>query len=152
MGIQLIAEHRKARFNYEIVETLEAGLVLVGSEVKSLREGRANLTDGYVKFRSGDAFLEAIHISPYLNGGYSNHVPQRPRKLLLHKRELDRWRSKVQEKGLTAIPIKLYFKDGFAKIEIALARGKKNYDKRETVKRKTMDREAQAAMKSRNRG
>lgn len=152
MGIQLIAEHRKARFNYEIVEKLEAGLVLFGSEVKALREGRANLTDGYIKFRNGEAFLEAIHISPYSNGGYANHESERPRKLLLHRKELDRWRGKVQEKGLTAVPLKLYFKDGVAKCEMALARGKNVHDKRESMRRKDMEREARAAIKERSRG
>ncbi|MCB1041325.1 MAG: SsrA-binding protein SmpB [Acidobacteria bacterium] len=152
MGVQLIAEHRKARFEYEIIEQLEAGLVLTGSEVKALREGRANLTDGFVRFKNGEVFLESIHISPYPNGGYANHDAKRVRKLLMHRKEMERWRGKVQEKGLTAIPLRMYFKNGFAKIEIALARGKKIHDKRETLRKKAMDREARAAIKARARG
>lgn len=150
MGIQLITENRKARFNFEITERLEVGLVLMGSEVKSLREGRANLKDGYVQFDGREAFLQSVHISPYPHGGYANHQPNRPRKVLMHKRELSRWRGKINERGFTAIPLRLYFDRGYVKCEIALARGKKLHDKRETLRRKDIERETQAAMKRRN--
>lgn len=150
MGIKLIADNRKARFNYEIIEKLEVGLLLQGSEVKALREGRANLTDGFVRLRGNKAEVMGIHISPYANGGYANHEPTRPRGLLLHKYELSRWIGKIKTKGYTVIPLKLYFNDrGLVKCEIALARGKKVHDKRESLKRKTIDRETQAAIKNR---
>ncbi len=153
MSIKVIADNRKARFNYEIVDRLEVGLVLHGSEVKALREGRANLGDGYASFKSDGAHLLSIHISPYSNGGYANHEPLRPRKILLHKYELNRWLGKLKTKGLTAVPLKLYFNEkGLVKCELALARGKKIHDKRETLRQKAMDREARAAMKSRRWG
>lgn len=152
MAEKLITKNRKAWFDYEIVETLEAGLVLLGPEVKSLREGRANLKDGYVEFKKRAAYLRSIHISPYSHAGYVVCEAERPRKLLMHSRELNRWRGKVQEKGFTVVPLRLYFKNGLAKCEIALVRGKKLHDKREALKRKAMDREARAAVKSRNWG
>jgi len=152
MGIKLITDNRKARHNYEILEKLEVGMVLLGSEVKALREGRANLKDGYVQFKGDGPYLCSIHIAPYVNGGYANHSPERSRKLLMHKRELNRWRGKIRERGLAAVPLKLYFKNGRVKCELALARGKKLHDKRETMRRKTMEREAQAAMKNRGWG
>ncbi|PIE03563.1 MAG: SsrA-binding protein [Acidobacteria bacterium] len=152
MGVKVVAENRKARFQYEIMEKLEAGIELKGSEVKSLRAGHANLGDGHVHFKHGEAFLESVHISPYSHGGYANHQPLRMRKLLMHKREIMRWFGKFKEKGLTAVPLKIYFKDGKAKVEVALVRGKKLHDKRETLRKKTMDREARTAMKERNWG
>lgn len=150
MGIKVIADNRKARFNYEILEKLEVGLVLQGSEVKALREGKANLMDGHARFHATAAELHSVHISPYKDGGYSNHEPTRPRRILMHKRELNKWLGKLKNKGLTVVPLKLYFnQNGMVKCELALARGKKVHDKRETLKRKTLDREAQAAMKNR---
>ena len=150
MGIKVIADNRKARFNYEILEKLEVGLALQGSEVKALREGKANLSDGHARFNATTAELVSVHISPYKDGGYANHDPLRPRRILMHKRELNRWLGKLNTKGLTAVPLKLYFNQkGLVKCELALARGKKIHDKRETLKRKAMDREAQAAMKNR---
>jgi len=147
MTTLLIVDNRKAHFHYEILERLEAGLVLLGSEVKALREGKANLGDGFVQFSGNEAFLQSVHISPYGHGGYANHSPLRPRKILLHTRELQRLRGKTSEKGLTVIPLKLYFKDGRAKCEIGLARGKKTHDKRESIKTRELDREAASAMK-----
>lgn len=150
MSTKTIATNRKARFNYEVLEKMEAGIILQGSEVKALREGRANLVDGYVRLDATRAVLCSVHISPYSNGGYANHEPTRNRKLLLHKRELERWLGKIKTKGLTVAPLRLYFNSrGFAKCEIALVRGKKLHDKRETLKRRTMDREARAAIKER---
>jgi len=150
MGIKVVADNRKARFNYEIIEKLEAGLVLQGSEVKALREGRANLGDGYARFKASGGELCSVHISPYANGGYANHDPLRPRKLLMHQREINRWLGKLKTKGLTVVPLKIYFNErGFAKCQLALARGKKVHDKRETLKRKAIDRETQAAVKNR---
>ena len=153
MGIKVIAENRKARHNYEIIEKLEAGLELQGSEVKSLREGRANLTDGHARFNAAGGTLLSVHISPYSHGGYSNHEPRRPRRILMHRHEIHRWLGKLKTKGLTVVPLKLYFNEkGKVKCELALARGKKVHDKRETLKRKAMDRETQAAIKARRRG
>ena len=153
MGIKIVADNRKARFNYEIIEKLEVGLVLQGSEVKALREGRANLVDGFVRLNGSGGVLCSVHISPYRNGGYANHEPTRPRKILMHKLELNRWLGKLKTKGLTVVPLKLYFNNrGFAKCELALARGKKVHDKRETLKKRVADREAQAAIKNRRVG
>ena len=150
MGIRVIADNRKARFNYEIIEKLEVGLVLQGSEVKSLREGRANLSDGYARFHGSGGQLCSVHISPYRNGGYANHEAKRARPILLHKGELNRWLGKIKTRGLTAVPLKLYFNEkGLVKCELGLARGKKLHDKRETLKKKTLDREARAAVKNR---
>jgi SsrA-binding protein len=147
-GMTILAEHRKARFEYEILEVLEAGLVLQGTEVKSIRDGRISLKEGFVSFFKGEAWLESVHVTPYVNGGYATQEAIRARKLLLHKQEIKRWQGKVQEKGLTAIPLKIYLKNGKIKCEIALAKGKKLHDKRETLKRKVLDREVQTAIKS----
>ncbi len=146
---QVICVNRKARHNYLIEETYEAGLVLVGSEVKSLRDGKANLTDSYAQIRRGEAFLINSHIGPYPGANRFNHDPKRPRKLLLHAREIERLTGKSKERGLTLIPLKLYFKNGRAKVELALARGKKLYDKRETLKRKIAQREVERSIKGR---
>ncbi len=144
-----IAVNRRARREYFIDESFEAGMVLLGSEVKSLRDGRANLADSYARVDKGQLFLVNTHISPYPAANIFNHEPTRPRKLLLHKREILRLMGKVKERGLTLIPLKLYFKDGRAKVELGLARGKKLYDKRATVKEKMVRREMERSMKSR---
>lgn len=146
---KLIASNRKAFHDYFILQKVEAGIALTGTEVKSLRAGRANLKDSYVGFERNEAFLVGAHISPYEHGNRENHDPLRSRKLLLHRREIDRLRGQVVEKGLTVVPLRLYFKAGKVKAEIAVVRGKKQYDKRETEKRRELDREAAAVMKSR---
>ena len=147
----VIARNRKARFQYEIVDTVECGMVLIGPEVKSLREGRANLGDAYASISKGECWLHKLHISPYEPATRANAEPLRDRKLLLHKSEIRRLEGRVQEKGLTLVPLSLYFKDGRAKCELALARGKAMHDKRETIKRRMDDRDAQRAMR-RGRG
>jgi SsrA-binding protein len=131
--IKIITTNRKARHDYRIEDTLEAGLVLQGTEVKSLREGKANLQDAYCTVQRGEMVLLGCHISPYSHGNQFNHEPTRPRKLLLHRREIDKWDKALQQKGYTIVPLKLYFKDGYAKVEIGLARGKKLYDKRADI-------------------
>ncbi len=150
MSIKIVCQNRKAYHDYFIEETLEAGIVLLGSEVKSLRLGRANLKDSYARIMGGELFLVNAHISPYSKAdGFSQHDPGRTRKLLLHKREIKRLMGKTQERGYTLIPTKIYFKDGKAKVEIALAKGKTLYDKRETMKRRAAKREIERAFKSR---
>lgn len=129
-----ICENRKARFDYQIDETFEAGLVLTGSEIKSLRQGKAQLTNAYADIRNGEAFLLQAHINPYDKGGYANHEPDRKRKLLLHKKEIDYLAGKIQTKGLTLVPLKMYFKKQYAKILLGLGKGKKTLDKRQTIK------------------
>ncbi len=147
-GIKLISKNRQAFFLYEILETYEAGISLLGSEVKSIRAGRINLKDGYIFIRNNEALLTNVHISPYQAcGSYFNHDPLRTRKLLLHKQEINKLIGKVQEKGLTLVPIKMYFKGSLIKIEIGLGKGKKLHDKRETVKRRDDQREMSRAMK-----
>lgn len=148
-GEQVISVNRQARHNYFIEETCEAGLVLLGSEVKSLRDGKANLKDSHARIQKGEAFLVNAHISPYPGANQFNHEPTRARKLLLHKREIARLTGKTKERGFTLVPLKLYFKDGKAKVELALARGKKLYDKRETLRRKMAQREVERSLKSR---
>jgi len=143
--------NRKAFHDYEIIERIEAGVVLIGTEVKALREGRANFKDSYARVIIGELWLVNMHISPYSNGGYSNHEPLRHRKLLLHKRELKRLIGKIEERGLTIIPLKLYFKNGRAKIEIGLARGKRLHDKRKDIAKKDMQRDAQRELKNKYR-
>ena len=149
-GEHVICVNRQARHNYFIDEVFEAGLVLVGSEVKSLRDGKANLSDSYAQIRKGEAFLLNTHISPYPGANQFNHEPTRMRKLLMHAREIERLTGKTKERGLTLIPLKLYFKNGRAKIELGLARGKKLYDKRETLRRKVAQREVERSLKSRH--
>jgi SsrA-binding protein len=151
MSEKVVSTNRAAYHEYHILETYEAGLQLTGTEVKSAREGRVNLKEGYVRVEGGEAWLLGVHISPYSHGNRQNHEPTRDRRLLLHKREIEKLHSRVQEKGLTLVPTKFYFKNGFIKCELAVARGKKLYDKRETEARKTQEREARAAMKQRNR-
>lgn len=148
-GEKTITVNRRARREYFIDESFEAGMVLLGSEVKSLRDGRANLADSYARVDKGAVVLVNSHISPYPAANMFNHEPTRPRKLLLHKREISRLMGKVKERGLTLIPLKLYFKEGRAKVELGLARGKKLYDKRATVKEKMVRREMERSMKSR---
>ena len=143
----MIASNRKAFHEYFVLQKLEAGIALKGTEVKALREGLVNLKDSYVNFERGEAFIFGMHISPYTHGNRQNHDPERTRKLLLHRREIEKLRVQLVEKGLTIVPLRLYFKGGRVKAEIAIVRGKKLYDKRETEKRKDADREAAAAMK-----
>ncbi len=150
--MKIVAQNRKAFHDYFIEETLEAGMVLTGTEVKSLRDGKANLMDSYVLIKDNEVFLFNCHISPYTHGNIANHDPVRTRKLLLHKKELIKLQAKAAQKGYSVIPLKLYFKDGRAKAEIGLAKGKRQYEKRETIKKKEADREIHRAMRSRNKG
>ena len=151
-GRKMIAQNRKARHDYHIDDTLEAGLVLQGTEVKSLRAGRATLVDGFGEIHNGEAFLHGVHIPEYTEGTWTNHEPRRVRKLLLNRSEIDKWERKVNERGYTIVPLALYFKDGRAKVEIALARGKKSYDKRQSLAAKQADREKQQALGRRLKG
>jgi len=146
-----IATNRRARFEYEILDTWEAGIALLGPEVKALRTGKANLSDSYAMVRRGEAFLVNVHISPYNKAGRDNPDPRRERKLLLHRREIASLHGAVAEKGLTLVPLKLYFKNGRAKVQIGLARGKRRYDKRETIRRREQEREMQRAVRGRRR-
>lgn len=146
-GEKLIAENRKAKHDYHLSDFHEAGLVLTGTEVKSCRDGRANLRQAYAEIRDGEAWLVGAHISVYEQGNVFNHEPERPRKLLLHRREVDALFGKVREKGFTLVPTRMYFKDGRAKVEIALARGKDLHDKRADVIKRDADREIQRALK-----
>jgi len=150
-NIKIICKNRKARFNFEIEDSFEAGIALVGSEVKSLRSGRANLSDSYAKFRQGELFLVDAHISPYDQANRENHDPLRDRKLLIHKREMKKLLGKVTERGFSLIPLKLYFKHGKVKVELALAKGKRSYDKREAIKKKEQRRELERLVKYRHR-
>lgn len=147
-NIKIVSDNRQARYLYEILETYEAGIALVGTEVKSIRAGKVNLKDGYAFIRNGEAWLSNVHISPYKAGGeYFNHDPRRVRKLLLHRREINKLIGQVEQQGLTLVPLKMYFKQGRVKISLGLAKGKKIYDKRETVKRRQDEREIARAMK-----
>lgn len=146
-GAKSIALNRRARHDYDLQEFIEAGLALVGSEVKSLRAGRADLKDAYGLIEGGEAWLVGLHISPYQFARDGGHEPERTRKLLLHRGEIDRIRGKLDQKGLTLIPTRLYFKEGRAKVELALAKGKAQFDKRETLKRRQAEREMQRAMR-----
>lgn len=148
-GEKLIASNKKAFHDYFVLQKVEAGLVLQGTEVKSLRDGRANLKDAYVIFKNGEAFLFGAHVSPYSHGNRENHEPERTRKLLLHGREIEKLRSQTVEKGLSIVPLRLYFKGGKVKVEIAVVKGKKQYDKRDTERAREADREAAVAMKAR---
>jgi len=150
-GEKLVAENRRARHEYELLERIEAGLVLQGTEVKALREGRATIQRAYADVRGDEVWLVGANIAAYEKGGFANHDPERDRKLLLHRREIDRLRGRVQEKGLTLVPTRLYFKDGRAKVEIALARGKELRDKRRDIARREADRQIERALKSRSR-
>jgi SsrA-binding protein len=147
--MKLLATNRRARFEYELLERITAGIALTGSEVKSIRDGHAKLMEGWVAFEGGEAFLADVNIAPYENAGYANHDPTRRRKLLMTKRDIIRLASKVAEKGLSVIPLAIGVEGNWIKVELALARGKKLHDKRETIRRRTLDREAAAAMKER---
>lgn len=151
MSDKVISSNRAAYHEFHILETFEAGIELSGTEVKSARAGRVNLKDAYAMIRDGEAWLYNAHISPYSHGNRENHEPTRMRRLLLHRREIDRLRSRVEEKGLTLVPTKMYVKNRFIKCELAVARGKKLYDKRETEARKTEERAARSALKARIR-
>ena len=151
MGEKLIAENRRARHDYQLLDRFEAGLVLTGTEVKSLRDGQASLGDGYVAIEGGEAWLHNVNISPYGAGSYNNPDPKRKRKLLLHRREIVRMASKIQKSGVTCITLGLYFKGPYVKVQVALAIGKKQYDKRETIRRRESDREARGAIKAARR-
>jgi SsrA-binding protein len=142
-----ITVNRKARHEYSILQTFEAGIVLQGTEVKSLRQGKANLVDSYASLKNGEVWLIGAHISEYTQGNINNHIPTRDRKLLLNKSEIRRLIGKVKEKGLTLIPLRLYFKDGKVKVELALAKGKKVYDKRESIAKKDLQREQERRVK-----
>lgn len=150
-GIKTVCENKKARHDFFIHEAYEAGLALIGTEVKSLRAGRVNLKDSYGSFKNGELFIEHMHISPYEEGNRFNHDPLRAKKLLMHKAEITKLFSKTREKGFTIVPLKIYFKNGKAKIEIALASGKHNYDKREDLKKKADKRDMERALKERNK-
>jgi SsrA-binding protein len=148
-GDHLVADNRKARHDYHLLEEFEAGLALTGTEVKAAREGRIQLRDSFCKFERGEAYLLGAHIGQYSHGGYATHDPDRPRKLLLHKHELNKLLGKTTEKGLTIVPLRIYFKNGRLKAAIALAKGKNTIDKRETIRRREADRETRAAVKTR---
>jgi SsrA-binding protein len=151
--MKIIARNRKARFNYHILEAFEAGLALKGSEVKSLREGRASLAESFARIEDSEATLYGLHIGAYSHLGHEGQEPERPRRLLLHKREIKRLAGKVSEKGLTLVPLALYFnRRGFAKVELGLARGKTLYDKRETIKKRTAQREMERALAAKRKG
>ena len=145
-GRKLIAQNKKARHDYHIEDVFEAGMVLTGSEVKSLREGRASLVDGFAQVSGDEVFLHGVHIPEYTQGTWTNHPARRKRKLLMHRLEIDKIDRRVSERGLTIVPLSLYFKDGRAKVEIALAKGKKSYDKRHALAERTAKREAEAAI------
>lgn len=148
--MKIVCQNRKAYHDYHIEETVEAGIALLGTEVKSLREGKANLKDSYVLTKEGEAFLLNCHISPYSHGNILNHDPLRTRKLLMHRGEIDKLSGKAATKGYTLIPLKIYFKDSFAKVEIGVAKGKRLFEKRETIKEREARREIARAIKSHN--
>ena len=151
-GRKIIAQNRKARHDYSVLDTYEAGVMLTGTEVKSLRLGRASLVDGFATIDDGEVFLRNVHIPEYEQGSWTNHEPRRVRKLLLHKDEIDRLIGKTKESGLTLVPLSLYFTDGKVKVELALARGKRSYDKRQDLARRDADREVARALGRRTKG
>jgi SsrA-binding protein len=151
-GRKIIATNRKARHDYSVLDTYEAGLVLTGTEVKSLRLGRASLVDGFATIDDGEVFLRNVHIPEYEQGSWTNHEPRRVRKLLLHRDEIERLIGKTKESGLTLVPLALYFAQGKVKVELALARGKRSYDKRQDLARRDADREVARALGRRNKG
>ena len=150
-GQRLIADNRKARHDYHLFETYEAGVELLGTEVKAIREGRVNLKDSYGRIEGGEVFLCNLHISPYSHRGYAEHAPLRRRRLLLHRYEIRKLVGKTQERGFTLVPVRLYFKGGRVKVAVSLAKGKKTHDKRETIRRRELDRETRAMVKERSR-
>lgn len=151
-GNKVIATNRKARHDYEILETMEAGIALTGTEVKSLRDGRANLTDGFATISDDEVYLRGVHIAEYLQGTWTNHAARRPRKLLLHRGQINRLTAKIREGGLALIPLRLYFVGSRVKVEVALARGKKLYDKRQDIAKKDAARDAERYMGRRIKG
>jgi SsrA-binding protein len=150
-GQRVVASNRRARHDYLIEDTYEAGIVLSGTEVKSLRQGRASLVDGYAFIDGGEAWLDAVHIPEYTEGTWNNHAPRRKRKLLLHKQQIVKMSHKTKEGGYTLVPLSIYFSDGRAKVEIAVAKGKREFDKRQALREKQDKREAERAMRTRNR-
>jgi SsrA-binding protein len=144
---RVLARNRKAHHEYHLSDVTEAGIVLGGTEVKAMRAGKVQLKDGFVEFRDGEAWLTSVHVSHYSHGNRENHEPEQPRKLLLHKREIERFSGRVQTKGFTVVPLSIYLKGNRIKVEIALARGKKLYDKRQAEREKTLEKEARDAMK-----
>ena len=150
-GRKLVAQNRKARHDYHIHDTWEAGIVLSGTEVKSLREGRATLADAFATVDDGEVWLRAAHIPEYSHGTWTNHTARRTRKLLLHRREIDKIARELETKGSTLVPLAIYFNDGYAKVEIAIATGKREYDKRQSIAQREADREAQRALAARTR-
>ena len=146
-----IAENRKAFHDFHMLETFEAGMVLLGTEVKAIREGRVNLRDSFARIEDGEVFLYNVNISPYSHRGYADHEPLRRRKLLLNRNEILKLVGKTVEKGMTLVPVRMYFKNGRVKVAVSLAKGKKEYDKRETIKRRDVDRETRAAVKEHRR-
>ncbi|OYO05142.1 SsrA-binding protein [Enemella evansiae] len=150
-GRSMVAQNKKARHDYTIHDTFEAGMVLTGTEVKSLRQGRASLVDAFATIDDGEVWLRQAHIPEYSHGTWTNHTARRTRKLLLHRREIDRLERKLSDAGSTLVPLAIYFNDGYAKVEIALASGKREYDKRQTLRRRDADREAERALADRQR-
>jgi SsrA-binding protein len=148
---RIIAENRKARHDYHLLETFEAGVVLFGTEVKAIREGRVNLRDSFARADAGEVTLHNVHISPYSHRGYADHEPLRPRKLLLHRDEIRKLTGKTVIRGMTLVPLRMYFKNGRVKVALALARGKKEYDRRDAARQADAEREARAALKTRRR-
>ena len=152
-GTKVVASNRKARHDYDVLETFEAGIALEGSEVKSLREGKVQLRDAYARVQGGEVWLHAVHVPPYAFAhGPDSHDPERPRKLLLHRHQIDELAGRTQQESLTLVPLSLYFKDGRAKVELALARGRRRYDKRQAIARRDAEREAARAMARGRRG
>lgn len=151
MGIKIVATNKQARFQYEIVDYIEAGIVLQGTEVKSLRQGKVNFKDSYATIKEGEVLIVGMHISPYEQGNIFNHEPERIRKLLLHKQEIKRLTGKIQERGMTLVPIKIYFKEGRAKLELGLGKGKKLYDKRKDIAKRDTERELQREFKNKGK-
>ncbi len=150
-GEHLIADNRKARHDYHLFETFEAGIVLLGTEVKAIREGRVNIKDSYGRVENGEVFLYNLHVSPYSHRGYTTHEPLRKRKLLLNRAEIRKLIGKMVERGFTLVPVRMYFKNGRVKVAVSVAKGKKIHDKRETIRRRQVDRETRAAVKERVR-
>jgi SsrA-binding protein len=148
-GIRIVARNRRARHDYDLIEKVEAGLVLTGTEVKSLRNGKANLEDSYAEVENGEVWLLGCDIPEYLQANRMNHVPKRPRKLLLHRREINKVTTKSGEKGMTLVPLSIYFKNGIAKVELCVARGRKTFDKREAIKNRDAKRDMERAMRKR---
>ena len=148
---KLVAQNKKARHDYTIIDTMEAGIVLQGTEIKSSRNSRINLKDGFARVRNGEAFLYNVHISPYEQGNIFNHDPLRTRKLLLHKKQIARLAGELKNAGITIVPLKVYLKDGYAKVLIGIGKGKRQYDKRETLKRKDVDRQISRTLKNYSR-